>query len=510
MAQAAHQPLRAELSRQACDPGPALSRCLRCERLNLACTFLTPTKIRGPKKRANSAEQTEHHTHCTQYWTDDICDRDLFETMMQDYLTYLYPLVPIVHRPSFKKALQEEQQDEVFAALTVMIAALVVATMPARFQAYQAHDPPLRFSSRKEMVHFCYQKVMALRKPSYYDHLNFQKFAISYLLFAAFLQLGDHNWGRMMSAEAFQLARLLNLHSIGEYQGLNCIETQLRKKGFWLLFYCHVHGTSQSVLGERLSYLDNDTLQFINPEDLMPLEVPDELILENEVLMPANPAPCLETGFVLHSRVFWAAIRAICPKKAAEDPCPCIRAHHPQLQMSYFQDRLATLKHILDECPVDFQAWQFEGRDEDLRTMIVSQFSSLRVNIHVTHLWLQSLIMDQLEATHAHQQERGLPSQMFDQRALWGEREELCRQLFYIIYHFPPLSLETNGLHLANKVRDISASLLASPFGPDDPISKRVAEYVRQSSEVLTWLDRSESMNTMHLRTWVDTDRIRE
>lgn len=251
-------------------------------------------------------------------------------------------------------------------------------------------------------------------------------------------------------------------------------------------------------------------LQFINPEDLMPLEVPDEFILENEVLTPSDPAPCLETGFVLHSRVFWASILDICPKKAAEDPCPCIRAHHPQLQMSYFQDRLAALKHILDEIPVDFQAWQFEGREEDLTTMTDSQFSSLRVNIHVTHLWLQSLIMDQLEATHAHQQERGLSLLTFDQRALWGEREELCRRLFFIIYHFPPLSLETNGLHLANKVRDISASLLASPFGPDDPISKRVAEYVRQSTEVLSWLDRSESMNTMHLQTWVDTDRIRE
>ncbi|KAJ5672234.1 hypothetical protein N7507_001361 [Penicillium longicatenatum] len=461
-------------------------------------------------ERANSAEQVDRHTPRTQYWTDDICDRDIFETIMQDYLTYLYPMVPIVHRPSFKKALQEEHYDEGFSALTATIAALVVATMPGRFQAYQAHDPPLRFSSRKEMVHFCYQKAMALRRPSYYDHLNFQKFSISYLLFAAFLQLGDHNWGRMVSVEAFQLARLLNLHSISEYRGLNCIETQLRKKGFWLLFYSHVHGTSQSVLGERLSYLDNVTMQSINPEDLMPLEVPDESILENEVFMPADPAPCLETGFVLHSRVFWAAIRATCPKTAAEDPCPCIRAHHPQLQISYLQERLASLKHILDDIPVDFQVWQSEGRNKDLSTTTDSQYSSLRVNIHVTHLWLQSLIMDQLEATHAHQQERGLSLHTIDQRAIWGDREELCRRLFFIIYNFPPLSLETNGLHLVNKVRDISASLLACPFGPDDPISKRVGEYVQQSTEVLSCLDRSESMNTMHLQTWVDTDRIRE
>lgn len=175
------------------------------------------------------------------YWTDDICDRALFEIIMQDYLSHVYPLVPVVHRPSFKRSLQDpHQRDECFSAVTVSIAALVVATMPSRFHAYKAHDPPLRFVSRKEMVHFCYMKVVNLRVSTYYDQLNFQKFAISYLFFAAFLQLGDHNWSRMLSVEAFQLARLLNLHRISEYRGLNCIETQLRKKGFWLVFYCHV------------------------------------------------------------------------------------------------------------------------------------------------------------------------------------------------------------------------------------------------------------------------------
>ncbi|KAJ5688898.1 beta-glucosidase [Penicillium macrosclerotiorum] len=150
-----------------------------------------------------------------QYWTDDICDRGLFEVIMQVYLQHNYPLVPVVHRPSFKSSLQDvNQRDESFAAVTVAIAALVVATMPSSFQAYKAHNPPLRLSSRKEMVHLCHRKVVNLRESTYYDKMNFQKFAISYLFFAAFLQLGDHNWSRMLSVEAFQLARSLNLHRI--------------------------------------------------------------------------------------------------------------------------------------------------------------------------------------------------------------------------------------------------------------------------------------------------------
>lgn len=161
---------------------------------------------------------------------------------MQDYLDHLYPLVPIVHRPSFRDALLENQdsEDPVFFAVMLAIAALVVATLASKFPEYKNHPQPLRFASRKEFVHSCYKKVMSLRDSSYFDQLNFQKFSVPYLFFAAFLQLGDHNWSRMLSVEAMQIARLLNLHRISDYEGLNCIETQLRKKGFWLVFYCYV------------------------------------------------------------------------------------------------------------------------------------------------------------------------------------------------------------------------------------------------------------------------------
>jgi hypothetical protein len=150
---------------------------------------------------------------------------------------------------------------------------------------------------------------------------------------------------------------------------------------------------------------------------------------------------------------------------------------------------------------------------EDIETL-QSQFASMRANLHITHIWLQSLILDQLEVAQSHQQRQipvlGPPGHTgtFDQRALWLYREELCRQLFFILYNFPQSSLEANGLHAANKVRDIASSLLACPFHPEDPIAKRVAEYVQRSTDILSRLDSSEVMNAMHLQTWIDTDRI--
>ncbi|KAJ5131935.1 hypothetical protein N7448_006093 [Penicillium atrosanguineum] len=440
---------------------------------------------------------------------------------MWDYLDNLYPTVPIVHRPSFQKALQDDHdyEDDGFLSLTTSIVALVVATMASKFQAYQSHDPPLKFSSRKEVVHFCYAKVTRLRTSSYFDELNFQKFSVPYLFFAAFLQLGDHNWSRMLSVEAMQIARLLNFHQISEYKGLNCIETQLRKKGFWLVFYSFVHAHLQNLLGERLTYLDPVMLHAINPSDLLPLETDDECIFEHEAMIPENTPPCLATGFIYHSRVFWAAIRSSHPNVPEDEPCSCVRARNPNLQVSYYQNRLDDLQSLVGDIPTSL--WvpasdEFNHEDPNIETAnnIRTQFASLRANLHVTHLWLQSLIMDQLEVAQSNQRpssgsDSGHQPATLDQRTLWMERERLCRELFFIIFNTPQISLEANGLHLANKVRDIAASLLACPFLPDDPVSKRVSDYIQRATDILSRLDSSEGMNTMHLQTWVDTDRIR-
>lgn len=262
-------------------------------------------------------------------------------------------------------------------------------------------------------------------------------------------------------------------------------------------------------------------LNSIDPNDLMPLEVDDEFIFKNEVIAPMTPGPCLVTGFIHHSRVFLAAIRDPYSKPSAKEPCPCVRTHDLHLQVHFFQDRLDCLRHLLIDIPPCLQLSApipnvigVEGSSiEDIETL-QSQFASMRANLHITHIWLQSLILDQLEVAQSHQQRQipvlGPPGHTgtFDQRALWLYREELCRQLFFILYNFPQSSLEANGLHAANKVRDIASSLLACPFHPEDPIAKRVAEYVQRSTDILSRLDSSEVMNAMHLQTWIDTDRI--
>jgi hypothetical protein len=91
-----------------------------------------------------------------------------------------------------------------------------------------------------EAITCCYEMSRKLRGPFYFDETNLQKWAASHLLYIAFFQIGQQTLSRMIEVEAMQLARLLDIHRIAEYDGLNFIETQLRKKAFWLMFYGYV------------------------------------------------------------------------------------------------------------------------------------------------------------------------------------------------------------------------------------------------------------------------------
>jgi hypothetical protein len=175
--------------------------------------------------------------------TDALCSRELLMIIINDYLTWIYPLVPVVHRPSFQSNLEQNRDlhDSDFLCLIFCICAATVGFLPKVFTSYQALAGEVSsFTSRTNMINRCYTLCMEQRGPYYFDTVNFQKWAIAYLMQITHLQIDNHNLSRMLEVEAMQIARLLGLHRVSEYQGLNCIETQLRKKGFWLMFYVYV------------------------------------------------------------------------------------------------------------------------------------------------------------------------------------------------------------------------------------------------------------------------------
>lgn len=322
---------------------------------------------------------------------DGLCSRDLPKRILSDYLEYLYPLIPVVHRPSFRQSVCDDRDlyDGDFFGLILGLCAVTVGTMPNRFKEYKSCATPLRFQKRTEMIKYCYDRVYRLRGCGNFEHVNIHKWAASYLIGIALFQIGEHNQARMIEVESMQSARLLGLHQISEYAGLNCIEAQLRKRAFWLMFYGYVHAQYQSLRKERLTYLDANILASLDLGQLMPLEIDDEWISEDAVMpQPAGVLSVL-VGFNTASRVFWTALQS--PTDKSED-CSCERTRSPVAQYRHLKSRLHELHYMLDSLPLQLRQWQnttndpsLYGADAEQRRLRMAQFATTRANVHVTH-----------------------------------------------------------------------------------------------------------------------------
>ena len=131
----------------------------------------------------------------------------------------------------------------------------------------------------------------------------------------------------------------------------------------------------------------------------MPVEVDDEQLFSDKIV--PHHGLSLTAGFNIHSRVFWASLGS----DGADTT-----------------ERLHRLKYMLDGIPQELRQWHSAQ----------GQLATIHVNLHVTHLWLQSILLDQLE------------------RVTWSEREDISRQLLHVLLRTPHANLEANGLHLVS------------------------------------------------------------
>ncbi|KAF5639685.1 hypothetical protein F52700_4067 [Fusarium sp. NRRL 52700] len=503
-----------------------------------ALTFETSPNAPSPSRplihshvaHFNHPENVELFDH--QFQTDDICPRGLFMTIMTDYIDHIYPLVPVVHLPTFRAdlATNKDVSDLDTLLLFVSIASLTVGLLPSKFDSY--HALAARFGTRTAMISHCSQTCIRLRPADYWDHISHRKWATAYCLSIGAFQVGQINQSRMFEAESMQLARLLGLHIVLEYEGLNPIETQLRKKSFWLQLYTFAHSKIQPGRCNYLTYLDNYTIRDVNFAALEPLNIVDEKITETGIVgqLPSTPSVGLPnntdsaddapfhstTVFIMASRAFLLGMR----ESMVNDGCNCGFGRSPEERLSKLRDLLDQLRYILDGLPTHMRQWgpgdNYQPFDSNERRQGAFtdaniehlQNESTRANLHVSHLWLQNFLLDKMDVVLQEMKDReGDESYVATQlKQNWRDREDVARQLLHILHSIPHAYLEPNGLYLIYKVRSIASSLLNCPFEMDRQLSRRVSEYIQEFTKVLSYLDRSEIVNTDGLRSWIDED----
>ncbi|CRK16043.1 hypothetical protein BN1723_002221 [Verticillium longisporum] len=436
-------------------------------------------------------------------------------------------LLPVVHRPTFKAELASDRDvtDSEFLRLVLSITALTIGLLPSRFDHYRAMATELvdRFPTRSAMIDYCAQMCLRLRSAGHWDHVNHRKWAVCYSLAIGTFQTGQSNHSRMLEAEAAQFARLLGIHRTSEYEGLNCIETQLRKKAFWLQFYGYAHSLIHVGRREQLTFLDHYTLRDLNFAALVPLDVEDEMITEQTVFDPLTLDPTSPltgdsrpydradrpftsiSAFIAASQVFLTAMQ----EALFHESCDCSPKRAPEARLCRLQTLLKKLQYMLDDLPASRDEF---GKNVDSPEVAHAQLEITRANLHFTHLWLQNYLLENIDLILQQQvSDANVTSDTASAsaalRANWASREDICRQMLHLLHSIQQVHIEPNGLYLAYKVRDVAVALLYCPFEAHEGPSRRAAEYMRDFTSMLSRLDRSEIMNTASLKSWVEKDR---
>lgn len=483
------------------------------------------SSIRTPSTPGYASHLSIAVSEHNQYLDGDLFPVELIPRVINDFLVYVYPIVQLVHRPTFLRKFRDNMhaQDPNFFALVMALCGATVAHRPEKLVEYRNSPTPLRMQTPLEVVDYCHARSVQFRSVRYYDEVSHTKWTTAFMFYASFFQAGDVNKARMMEAEANLFGRLLELHRISAYTGLNCIEVQLRKKAFGFMMHAYVHYELQNIRKEKVAFIDCSTLHEIDLEELLPGPQDDEDITESTYGQYDMTKPSLAAALRLRIELFLTAITEISPKSRRGPKgihCRCTRLIDPPSYMKHLRSRLHDLKYKLDSAPWYLRQWAPRELGVEVGRHKEFQIGLLRADIHTTHLWLQTCILDHLEYfTPA----LGVPSPPLSrspQEALhlaassqWEQREEVCRQMLQVLSLTPHMYLEILGVYLIHKIRDVASPLLSrlddNGENPTSPGSHdRVKQYLQEYSEKLRHLDRSGKPNFESFQTWVDTDRI--
>lgn len=199
-------------------------------------------------------------------------------------------------------------------------------------------------------------------------------------------------------------------------------------------------------------------------ELLMPLDVDDEFITAEEVFtQPPGKTP-LVAGFNALTMINNCVISIIkdpaLPLLTCDDTratprthlgtCECGRHIQAASLPTLIQARLRKTRNVVDGLPIELGPWSSPSNplsDGTSDSVLFAQYESMKANIHVTHLWVQSLLLERLIASSNGEGRPG-SGDYPDKERIWEMREDICQQLLHLLNNISQANLEPNGYFL--------------------------------------------------------------
>lgn len=427
--------------------------------------------------------------------TDLLCPRPVFNEIMRVYLNIVYPIIPAVHRPSFVADLNNhrERSDPLWFGLLLALCGIVLGTIPRKFflfqkLAIQATGERMPYQNASEMYERCLELVTLVYNP--------MNTSCSYIFWAipCLLTVADrYVWGESSRSAVFAdlsqgALRAMNLGDPVSFEGLDCIEKELRKRAYCFTM-CHMIHVKTNLF--NFSLMTSNFFGVENISDILPSEVDDEYITANEILPQPPGKQSLMTGFIANHKVFCSLdglgndgygssvkdmslnrteqdivqkMFSLCDATLADLP-PCLQAWKGIMQEEDIDDDW--LSRHFEEVPNN-NGWYLETDQ-----LLEKQLESQRANIHISALWAQDCLLQRLIKLRKY---AGCSDKQ-SQAVIGQKQEQICINLLNILGRISLNNLEPNGLSLIAKIRTIAASVL-SGSARDEAVMSRAGAYV--------------------------------
>ncbi|KAL6710450.1 hypothetical protein ACN47E_008498 [Coniothyrium glycines] len=373
--------------------------CRACVALEIPCTFERPSRRRGPpnrhaeaikKRRLNDGDPLSgasspqsptnaahalaqlQSSHPAQLSAEAICPLPTMNALIDDFFTYIHPLCPFPHEPSFREAWdrREDFSNPSFLALLASMIAALVSSFPRKPRLHLKTQTRHEYPSHLSLVDKCREVCTQARGPGYLDRpsLNVYDACTSYFLGLTGAYVFQWRQLRLYFAECLTIIRSLGLHkpeaqgytylgnvpnawgSAGpNYDGsrefkLDYITEQIGRRVFWTVF---VGVRTLQQLGASFGEL---TIAPATPTEPLPplaIEVDDVHIFPNEIQPQQPGVVSLITGFNLNVRIFLSYSSL----STAEMAFGIDEVFDWDRQQRIFEQSLARCRQVLESIP---------------------------------------------------------------------------------------------------------------------------------------------------------------
>lgn len=563
--------------------------CKPCADLNVECTFQREMKRRGPpNKHAEAAKAAKrarlegstasptpqhaaqalvsiagHETAVRVMGAEDIAPWPVLLLLVDDFFTYIHPLIPFPHEPTFRQKLsaRRDKADREFLALLSSMIGTLVASFPrsVRLHLKASHSPDM-FPTAASMIDRCRTVALQARGHEFQckEEMSVDDAATSYFLGLASAYTFRLKACKRFMAETMAFCRELGIHrqpdtsvlmssasnmSVSMHDAppkpVDHIKDQIGKRIFWVML---VGLRSLTQLGSSVNEIPLPPPNNQQPYPDLPLEVDDQYIYADQILPQPEGTTSLIAGFNRNISTYLSMNELM-----GVDMCYGISFFEWKAQKTMLVNALQTAKAITNDMPPELQldistaqagpafnmpeepgmqycppAYPNLQPSNDVRLLYAQrpdrrrklQYEIQKANIYASQLATRSYFVERyLNLRDAHRSLSGADAADAADEVdgtMTEERELIIRNLLAVLTSITQRNMEPNGASLVNKIRQVASTLLHDAPERKGPLALKADEYLGKFVDILMKLEKSGTAAGNELGTMTPQDEDEE